>query len=33
VVFVIAMLAGMELCERFFSNHKNKPTQAWASLI
>jgi len=28
VVFVIAMLAGMELCERFFANHKNKPTQA-----
>jgi uncharacterized membrane protein YedE/YeeE len=28
VVFAIAMLAGMELCERFFSNHKNKPTQA-----
>jgi len=27
LVFVIAMLAGMEICERFFSAHKNRPTQ------
>lgn len=27
LVFVIAMLAGMEICERFFSAHKNQPTQ------
>jgi len=27
LVFVLAMLAGMEICERFFSAHKNRPTQ------
>ena len=26
LVFVVAMLAGMEICERFFTAHKNKPT-------
>lgn len=25
LTFVIAMLVGMEICERFFSAHKNKP--------
>ena len=28
LVFVIAMLAGMEICERFFAAHKNKPTHS-----
>jgi len=28
VVFIIAMLVGMKLCEKFFSAHKQKPTQA-----
>jgi uncharacterized membrane protein YedE/YeeE len=27
LVFVIAMLVGMEVCERFFTGHRNKPTQ------
>lgn len=27
LVFVAAMLAGMEICERFFQAHKMKPTQ------
>jgi len=27
LVFLIAMLAGMEFCERFFSAHKRKPAQ------
>ena len=26
LVFVVAMLAGMEICERFFTAHKNKPS-------
>ena len=25
LVFVVAMFAGMEICERFFTAHKNKP--------
>jgi hypothetical protein len=25
---VLAMLAGMEICERFFTAHRNKPKQA-----
>ena len=28
LVFVVAMLAGMEICERFFTAHRNKPKQA-----
>ena len=28
LVFVVAMLIGMRVCERFFSAHKNKPKQA-----
>ena len=28
LVFVAAMLAGMEICERFFTAHRNKPKQA-----
>jgi hypothetical protein len=27
LVFVVAMLVGMEICERFFQGHKNKPAQ------
>ena len=27
-VFIIAMLAGMRICERFFTAHKQKPGQA-----
>lgn len=27
LVFVIAMFAGMEICERFFTAHRKKPTQ------
>jgi len=27
LVFIIAMLAGMEICEHFFSAHKSGPTQ------
>jgi uncharacterized membrane protein YedE/YeeE len=26
LVFVIAMLAGMEICERFFTGHRDKPS-------
>jgi len=26
LVFVVAMLIGMEICERFFTAHKSKPT-------
>ena len=25
LVFVVAMLAGMKICERFFAGHRNKP--------
>ncbi|WP_255534016.1 YeeE/YedE family protein [Polynucleobacter sp. MWH-Berg-3C6] len=28
LVFVLAMLVGMEICERFFTGHRNKPKQA-----
>jgi len=28
LVFVLAMLVGMEICERFFKGHRNKPKQA-----
>lgn len=28
LVFIIAMLAGMKICERFFSAHKHAPTQS-----